>query len=160
MVWVNVGVFFGCSMCLCVWWLFLTVSFAFLGWVTVVEDPLGIMGPGQAAELNPLQYIRQLGEVISFHETNRYPVWPTAAQTIRKIFTLLWQTAHWMEREKNKRKDSALYIFFLVYVHLSSIHLLLPCPFFTLQFSTSCASVHCNQWMNLDNIQIKLHRHF
>lgn len=52
----------------------LTISFALLGWVAVVKDTLSIMSPGQTAEFHPLQYIRQLGEVISLHEIHRYPV--------------------------------------------------------------------------------------
>lgn len=90
------------SMHVGVWWLFLTISFAFLGWVAVVKDTLGIMSPGQAAEFNPLQHIRQFGEIISLHEMDGYPVWTTAAQTVGKVFTLLRQTAHWMDtRTKN-----------------------------------------------------------
>lgn len=85
------------SMHVGVWWLFPTISFAFLGWVAVVKDTLGIVSPGQAAEFNPLQYIRQFGEVIGLHEMDRYPVWTTAAQTVCKIFALLRQTAHWMD---------------------------------------------------------------
>lgn len=73
----------------CVWCLFLTISFAFLAWVAVVKDTLSIVSPGQAAKFNPLQYIRQRGEVIGFHEMHCHPVRTTAAQTICKIFTLL-----------------------------------------------------------------------
>lgn len=67
----------------------LTVGFAFLPWVAVVKDALGVMRPGQAAEFNPLQFVGQLGQVISLDEVDGYPVRTTAAQPIRKIFTLL-----------------------------------------------------------------------
>lgn len=58
------------------------------------------MCPGQAAEFNPLKYVRQLGEVIGLHETHRYPVWATAAQTICKVLAILGQTAHWTEWDR------------------------------------------------------------
>lgn len=47
------------SVILIVRWLFLTIGFAFLPWVAVVKDALGVVCPGQAAEFNPLQYVRQ-----------------------------------------------------------------------------------------------------
>lgn len=52
----------------------LTICFAFLTGVAVIEDALCIVSPGQAAKLYPLQYIRKLGEIVSLHEMNRYPV--------------------------------------------------------------------------------------
>lgn len=61
-------------MCLAAWCLFLTVSFAFLAWIPVVKDALRIVSPGQAAEFDPLQYIRQYSEVIRLHEMHCYPV--------------------------------------------------------------------------------------
>lgn len=61
-------------MCLCARFLMLTISFALLARVAVVKDAFRIMSPGQAAELDPLQYIIQRGEVICLHETNCYPV--------------------------------------------------------------------------------------
>lgn len=70
-------------------WLQLTVGFAFLPWVAVVKDALGIMRPGHAAEFNPLQYVGQLGQVIGLDEMDGHPVGTTVAQAIRKVFTLL-----------------------------------------------------------------------
>lgn len=52
------------------------------------------MSPGQAAEFNPFQNVRQWAEVIGLHEMHRYPVWATATQTISKKFTLFWQSPH------------------------------------------------------------------
>lgn len=66
-----------------------TVSFAVLSRVAVVEDALGVVGPGQAAELHPLQKVRQLGEVISLQEVYGHPIRASAAQAVRKILTVL-----------------------------------------------------------------------
>lgn len=68
------------------------------------------MRPGQAAEFNPLQHVGKLCEVISLDETHRDPVWPTAAQTIRKVLAILGQPAHCTEwdRKINREDWSAL----------------------------------------------------
>lgn len=86
----------------------LTVTFAFLPRVAVVKDALGIVSPGQAAELHPLQHIGQRSEIVRLHETHRHPVRTAAAQTVRKVFTLLRETAHWVKRGTEKMgSDSA-----------------------------------------------------
>lgn len=63
-----------CCFCLFAQYLLLTISFSFLAWVTVIKDALCIMSPGQAAEFNPFQNVRQWAEVIGLHEMHRYPV--------------------------------------------------------------------------------------
>lgn len=52
----------------------LTVGFAFLPWVAVVKDALGVVRPGQAAEFHPLQDIGQFAQVVSLDEMDGYPV--------------------------------------------------------------------------------------
>lgn len=72
----------------------LTIGFSLLRRVAVVEDSLGVMSPGQAAELDPFQNIRQLLEPVRVQEAQRDPVRPAAAQTVCKVFTFLGQPAH------------------------------------------------------------------
>lgn len=52
----------------------ITVALSFLGGVAVVEDALSVVGPGQAAELDPFQDVRQLGEPLRLQEAQGDPV--------------------------------------------------------------------------------------
>lgn len=85
--------------CLCRGDSFLTVGFPLLPRVAVVEDALGVVGPGQAAELHPLQLVGQLGQVVTLHEAHGHPVRAAAAQAVGEILALLRQTSHWTEKQ-------------------------------------------------------------
>lgn len=75
----------------------LTICFAVLTGVRVVKDSFGVVGPGQAAEFDPIQHVRQLREVIRPHKMDGHPVGAAAAQTVCKVLAVLRQTAHWTE---------------------------------------------------------------